>query len=113
LAVRSGGVCEVALAEGCAGAARDVHHRVRRGVGGRRGAARLVSDRLSNLLHVCRPCHTWVHEHPAAAREVGWLLCGRDVPSGVAVSYRGAPCVLADDGRVEPGAGSGGAVAQS
>jgi hypothetical protein len=101
LAARSGAVCEIGR-DGCLGAARDVHHRVLRGNGGRHGSARETSDRLSNLLHLCRVCHEWVHAHVAAAREAGWLLDGREVPPQVALAYRGEPRYLADDGRVAP-----------
>jgi len=76
---RSGGVCEVAQ-DGCAGRATDAHHRVRKGAGGRRGAARQASDGLSNLVHACRACHSLIHSWPAASRDAGWLLGGRDVP---------------------------------
>lgn len=27
----------------------------------------------SNLACLCRPCHSWVTEHPAAAHAEGWL----------------------------------------
>jgi hypothetical protein len=97
---RSGGLCEIAR-EGCLEVARQVHHRVRRGNGGRYGAAQLASDQLANLLHVCVCCHGWVHEHPAEARETGgWLLKRHQAPSMEPVLYRGEPCYLADDGRV-------------
>jgi len=101
LEARSGGVCEIAR-PGCLGRAVDPHHRVLRGSGGRRGAARLASDQLANLLHVCRACHEWVHEHPAASREAGWLLGGREVPSLVPLVYRGEPAYLDDLGGVHP-----------
>ncbi len=99
LEVRSGGVCEIAR-EGCLGRAWDVHHRVLRGSGGRHGSARQVSDRLSNLVHTCRSCHEWVHGHPAAAGESGWLLGGREVAPLVALLYRGEPAYLDDLGGV-------------
>ena len=101
LAVRSGGVCEIGLVSVCLGQARDVHHRVRRGAGGRHGAARAASDRLSNLLHVCRSCHEWVHANPAVSRGAGWLLgLGFGVPGLAVVSYRGVWRRLGDEGGV-------------
>jgi len=99
LGARSGGVCEVAR-KGCFGRAVDPHHRVRRQAGGRRGAARLTSDQLANLLHVCRACHEWIHDHPAASREAGWMLSGRDRPALVALLVRGVPSYLDDLGGV-------------
>jgi hypothetical protein len=98
---RSGGVCEIARVD-CLGVATQVHHRVRRGGGGRHGAALVVSDQLANLLHACAICHGWAHEHPAAAREEGWLLKRHQVPALEPVLYRGVLCYLSDDGRVEP-----------
>lgn len=43
----------------------DRHHRQRREVGG---------DRLANLVLLHPECHTWVHAHPAEAREKGWIV---------------------------------------
>jgi len=77
-----------------------MHHRVLRGAGGRHGEAREAADLVSNLLHVCRGCHEWVHDHRAAAREAGWTLGGRDVPAMVALLYRGEPRYLDDLGGV-------------
>jgi hypothetical protein len=100
LAVRSGGVCEVSLPV-CRGQATDVHHRVRRGAGGRHGAARVASDSVANLLHVCRSCHEWVHANPALARDSGWLLgLGLGVPELAVVSYRGEWRLVDDLGGV-------------
>jgi hypothetical protein len=42
---------------------------------------------LSNLIHLCRDCHRWLHDHPKQARSVGLMIpaAGRvraeDVPS--------------------------------
>lgn len=96
---RSGCICEVAQ-PACLGRAVDPHHRVLRGNGGRRGAARQVSDQLSNLIHTCRACHEWIHEHPAASREAGWMLPGRDNPALAALLVRGVPSYLDDQGGV-------------
>lgn len=65
VAVRSGGLCEAKLI-GCTGKAQDVHHR--------RGR---IGDDLFDvdlLLAVCRACHDWIGDHPAAAMEAGLLL---------------------------------------
>lgn len=43
-----------------------MHHRKMRSQGGGHTA--------SNLLHLCFPCHTYVHEHPADSYANGWLL---------------------------------------
>lgn len=47
--------------------ATDVHEMKTRARGGS------ITD-LDNLALLCRPCHTWVGEHPAEARAQGWLL---------------------------------------
>ena len=44
----------------------DLHHKIRR--------SRQGTDRPYNLAALCRQCHDWVHEHPAAAGKEGWLL---------------------------------------
>jgi 5-methylcytosine-specific restriction endonuclease McrA len=43
----------------------DPHHVLRRSQGG--------LDTLDNLVTLCRACHSWVHEHPAASIERGLL----------------------------------------
>jgi hypothetical protein len=99
LAERSGGWCEAQL-DGCSGRAVDPHHRVVRGRGGTHGEAKERSDQLSALLHLCRSCHDWVHEHPAKARELGLLLRQHQIPAQELVAYRGEPSYLDPLGRV-------------
>jgi hypothetical protein len=48
----------------CAGAACDWHEVVTRARGGS------ILD-PANRLWVCRPCHTWITEHPAQAHDLG------------------------------------------
>lgn len=67
---RSGGRCEARVDRRCQGAAHDFHHVQFRSQGGRNHA--------SNLLHVCKPCHKWVHRNIAAAIERG--LAHPDTP---------------------------------
>ena len=45
--------------------ATDVHH-----LAGRRGE---MLNAAGNLIPVCRPCHDFIHRHPAKARERGLL----------------------------------------
>jgi hypothetical protein len=99
LAERSGEDCEARL-DGCWGRATDPHHRVIRQRGGRQGAAKEQSDQLSGLLHLCRFCHDWVHEHPARSRELGLLLRQHQIPAQELVAYRGEPSYLDPLGRV-------------
>lgn len=50
--------------------ATEIHHRK-----GRDGA-RLIDTRY--MLAVCRPCHYGIHENPAHALNMGWLLLRSD-----------------------------------
>lgn len=97
LVERSGGYCEIRLS-GCTVRATDVSHRISRKAGGRPLGD---LDRLSNVLHACRPCHTWCHSRPTEAKDLGLMLNeGRD-PTAEPVAYRGgAWTYLADDGEV-------------
>lgn len=104
LRVRSGGRCEMGLA-GCQGWASDPCHRIARKAGGRRGAARALSDRLSNLVHGCRSCHDWTHAHPDEARLAGlFLMEGTDPTAAPVRLARGLLghgwFWLADDGSI-------------
>ncbi len=69
---RSGGRCEAAVAGRCTKWGSHVHHVVLRSAGG--------ADTADNLLHVCQPCHDWIHANPAAARALG--LYGRRTEDG-------------------------------
>lgn len=64
VARRSLGHCE-AQTEVCWGTATMIHHIRRRSQGG--------TGTFENALHVCAPCHDWIHLHPATSRERGWL----------------------------------------
>lgn len=65
LIARSGGMCE-ARTTVCAGVAVHRHHVLRRP---HTAGAHVLDD----LMHVCHPCHDWVHAHPAVSYEAGWL----------------------------------------
>lgn len=64
---RSGGRCE-AMTSICRGPAVHIHHILRRSQGGK-GTA-------DNGLHVCQPCHTFLHDHPEMAYARGWMVRG-------------------------------------
>lgn len=101
LADRSGGWCEPQIPEaGCWGRATDPHHRITRKDGGRHGQAKERSDQLSDLVDSCRPCHRWVHEHPAKARDRGLLLKEHQIPADEPVLRRGELVYLTDAGDV-------------
>jgi hypothetical protein len=99
LTTRSGGRCEIAL-PGCTGAATDPAHRLKQGMGGRKGAAKTAHDRLSDLMHSCRHCHSYCHANPGEAYRLGLMLREGQVPTQVAVQYRGQMAWLDDFGGV-------------
>lgn len=50
----------------CTFAADELHHVKPRSQGG-------AWAHPDNVLAVCRSCHTWIHAHPATARDMGLL----------------------------------------
>lgn len=99
LAARSEGRCEVEL-YGCRGRATDAHHRITTKAGGRHGEAADAHHVLSNLLHLCRPCHSWITDHPAESYAGGFSLREGDKPTQQPVVYRGSLSLLFDSGSV-------------
>lgn len=75
VAARSGGVCEW---PGCGVSAVDVHHRLNRKMGGRRGETHALINTAPWLLHACRLHHAYVTSPSGEARQRalawGWLL---------------------------------------
>lgn len=71
IALRSRGKCE-ACAPGCTRRATVIHHRRRRSQGG--GAD------VDNGLHVCNPCHLFIHANVELAIRNGWLLLSSPSP---------------------------------
>lgn len=72
VAVRSEGRCEH---DGCGAIAVHMHHVRRRSQGGK--------DTVSNIKHLCLWSHTWVHDNPEAAAELGLLELREPVSSAV------------------------------
>lgn len=102
LHARSEGLCEIAT-EGCMGWAAEDSHRLKLGIGGRKGNARKAHDVLSNLLHACHNCHqTRGHRSPAEAYDAGWMLREYQNPLKEPVLRRGRWVLLGDDGSIEP-----------
>jgi hypothetical protein len=100
LAERSQGGCEIA-APGCTGVATDASHRVKVGMGGRKGDAATAHHVLSNLLHVDRHCHSrHLHAEPTAAYLAGWMLREYLNPAAEPCLYRGQLRWLTDSGLV-------------
>lgn len=101
LAARSGGLCEMAL-PGCTGIAVDPAHRVRTGMGGRKGATKEAHDVLSNLIHACRRDHEWTHREPAMAYALGLMLRDGSDPLKEPALIQGRWVLLSDDGSYSP-----------
>jgi hypothetical protein len=101
LAERSEGRCEMQL-PGCWVWATDPCHRIGTKAGGRQGEAATHHDRLSNVLHGCRPCHDWQtgtgNRLPAEAK--GYVLREHRDTLAEPVRYRGVWSLLDDEGRV-------------
>lgn len=92
-------MCEIQQ-QGCSGRAQEASHRVNRKMGGRHGAARGVSDRLSDLVHSCRHCHRWVGDNPRAARLRGLQVVEGVDPATIPLILRGDLVYLDDFGGV-------------
>lgn len=64
VAARSGGRCE-AGAECCTSTAVLMHHIRRR---------KQPDSSANNAMHLCLPCHLFIHANVALSNEKGWLL---------------------------------------
>ncbi len=83
---RSGGVCESCQQQ----QATDMHHRISAGAGGWWSPAQII--------HLCRPCHSWVTDHPKEAYEKGLSVRSTDNPADIPVLQQtGALLFLSDD----------------
>jgi hypothetical protein len=58
--------CAAKVCEDCRERNEHAHHRQMRSEGG--------PTTPRNLLNVCRPCHDWIHAHPAASYELRLLV---------------------------------------
>ncbi|HEY9415509.1 MAG TPA: hypothetical protein VIQ30_12170, partial [Pseudonocardia sp.] len=76
----------------------DVCHRIKRGMGGRKGAARDQNNRLSNVMHGCRECHAWTHARPQESYEMGLMLREGQDPENEPVIRRCQWVYLYDNG---------------
>ncbi len=99
---RSGRRCELGIEGYCVGQASELSHRVARGNGGCHRAGKAESDRPSNLLDACRPCHRVITRQPWKVRAElhGWVVRHGADPAQVKVYRRGVWVYLADDGSV-------------
>lgn len=97
---RAGNRCEICSVEFTAPAdqtqpaAPSLHHRHRRSHGGR--------DSVSNLLRLCRTCHTFrVHADEETSTDNGWLVPSADTEDHPVLTRHGW-VYLRDDGSMEP-----------
>ena len=79
---------------GRSGQACQVHHRRPRGMGGSR---RPGTNKPSNLLLLCAPCHTAVESSRQISHEQGWLVRQEHDPAERAVWVARRGWVLLDD----------------
>lgn len=63
---RSKGRCEVKISHECTGKAEHEHHRMLRSQGG--------TDAVENILCTCVFCHRFIHDNPAVASLLGWIV---------------------------------------
>jgi hypothetical protein len=97
--IRSGGNCEVMVGPSCLYAVHQIHHRRPRGMGGSR---RESTNKASNALGVCWPCHAHIESNRDRALRNGWLVSQGDEPAEQSVLWRGRPVLLDDNGeRIE------------
>lgn len=92
---RDGGRCV-----GCGMAATDVHHRIPRGSGG--SSRPEIAFGMSNLISLCRNCHSWTESNRDQARENGLLVPRSAVPADIPVNFAVGTVYLTDDGSVTP-----------
>lgn len=87
---RADGRCEFMNFPFCTGHGQVIHHRK---ISGR-------EHTVVNCVHICQPCHEWVHRNPAESYRLGWLVKMGYAPESVPVQYRGRPALLGSDGSV-------------
>ena len=73
---RAGGVCEVCRV-GIWFTTFEAHHRKLRTRGG--------DDSPENLLALCSRCHKWVHDNPAEATALGYMVSSWDDPKDIPI----------------------------
>lgn len=77
---RSGGLCERQLPSGrrCLSLGHDYHHIVRKGMGGRHGEAKKISDSEANCMMVCLSCHGERHDGQGWNEDAADLVPGKE-----------------------------------
>jgi 5-methylcytosine-specific restriction enzyme A len=96
IAARAGGACERC---GLAAPAYQHHHRRPRGMG---GSSADDTNRASNALCVCVPCHTDIESNREDALKYGWIVRQGCEPVNTSVLLSGRWVLLDDFGYVTP-----------
>lgn len=82
----------------CGKEATDVHHRKAKKMGGTKDEETAYG--YANLISVCRYCHSWIHRHPAAAADSGYIVkTGFDPATIDIVTKHGLLTLQADGNR--------------
>lgn len=55
----------------------EVHHKTFKGMGGRKGLARIKSESIENLILLCRVCHDRIHGIKAIIGDFSCEVCWR------------------------------------
>jgi hypothetical protein len=101
--VRSGGVCEW---PSCMDRATDLHHRLNRKMGGRKGGRADQLNGAAWLLHACRYHHDRVTsatgDQLKEAKDYGWVLLEHEDAEQVLVAMFGGLFMLGNDGGKVP-----------
>lgn len=90
---RDGGKCARC---GGTGGGLHVHHRWMRSAG--------EDERACNRVTLCAYCHNFVHAHPSAAIDEGWLLSRYDDPAEVEILHAlwpAGPILLEPEGGIK------------
>jgi hypothetical protein len=82
----------------CFGDATDVHHRLRKGMGGT--ANEKIKFGSANLISLCRYCHSLIHGNPTHSYAHGWLVHSWHDPEDIPVSLHTGTLMLKTDGTI-------------
>lgn len=56
---------------------------------------------MSNLISLCRECHSYIHANPAESYKYGWLLKTWQDPETTGINLKFAVLMLKMDGNIE------------
>ena len=85
--------CEAKAAYTCTRRAEHWHHRQLRSRGG--------AHTVPNGLAVCHACHEWIHQNPARATELGFMVSSWADPAEVPIVKPTGRFLLTEDGKLQ------------